>query len=134
MTEQEEIEELRYLVKLHCSWCIDCRYEKIPETGLLEVTEHRPNSEGEFETYEENATCPFAKYWDRLATDEMWRSSPCHTCPGCGTGVSQSTWERRRAAEHWTAVVNRAYPEWECGYKGWVEKHRKMEEFKNENL
>jgi hypothetical protein len=134
MNNQEEIEELRHLVELHCSWCVDCRYDKIPETGLLQKTEYKTEN-GTLEKYTHNEDCPFANYWDRLATDEVWRGSPCHTCPGCGTDVSQSTcekyqrwveglepWERRRAAEHWTQVVNRAYPEWECGYKEWIKK------------
>lgn len=134
MTEQEELEELRYLAELHCKWCTDCEWEKIPETGLLEKTEYELHQDGEMTVHPHNEDCPFANYWDRRATDDVWRGAPCHGCKGCVSGAQADCekyqkwveglepWERKRAAEHWTQTVNRAYPEWECGYTGWIEK------------
>ena len=124
MTEQEEIKILRDLVDQHCAWCVDCMYTEIPKTGLLETDEYRPDPDDPAKEirYNENATCQFAQYWDKLATDEVWRGSPCHTCYGCPDSSDPEPfrnrcsryqewvngledWERRRCAEHFTKEV-----------------------------
>ena len=114
MTEQEEIQILRDLVDQHCAWCVDCMYTEIPKTGLLKEDEYLPdpNDPSKEIRYNENATCQFAQYWDKLATDEVWRGAPCHGCKGCVDGHQMEckqykawvdgmeSWERRRCVEH----------------------------------
>ena len=64
LSDAEELRLLRDLIARHCEYCNDCDWQDIEEHGLTVQSwyEQYPSCR----KHEENASCEFARYWDKV--------------------------------------------------------------------